>query len=97
MLTPLSYIPLFKNATALKGVSFTAVLFLALAAQAQLVTMYFLFRCPPYKRDGNIVPKPPRFIDYVNLAQMVMQWVCFGALYVSPSTSCLVFATDITF
>lgn len=85
VLTPLSYLPQCKKLLSLQttsGISVTATLILALCAQSQITTMYYLFACPPYKRDGSVVPKPPRLMDYLNLAQLLMQWLCSFLMYV---------------
>jgi hypothetical protein len=59
-----------------------AALLLALCAQAQLATIYYLWACPDFKRDGSVVPKPPLFVDYLNLVQLLVQWACSLLLYV---------------
>ncbi|KAH6682330.1 hypothetical protein F5X68DRAFT_25174 [Plectosphaerella plurivora] len=76
--TPLSNVLMCKGMLASRstnGISVTAALLLALCAQAQLATMYYLWACPPFKRYGEAVPKPPRFMDYLNLAQLIVQWI----------------------
>jgi hypothetical protein len=96
MLTPLSYLPLVRNLLALQstnGISITSTLLLALCSQAQLATMYYLWRCPDSKRDGNIVPKPPRLIDYINLSQIGMQWICSLVLYAPLALRTALFIT----
>ncbi|KAL2061187.1 hypothetical protein VTL71DRAFT_7460 [Oculimacula yallundae] len=77
-LTPMSYIPVYKSLflRSTNGVSITAAFLLALCAQAQLVTMYYLWVCPPSKRDGLVIPKPPLLMDYLNLVQLIEQWIC---------------------
>lgn len=85
VLTPLSYLPQYKTLLSTRnanGISVTAALMLALCAQSQIPTMYYLFACPVYKRDGSIIPTPPRLVDYLNLAQLLMQWLCSLLLYV---------------
>ncbi|OAL43329.1 hypothetical protein IQ07DRAFT_593125 [Pyrenochaeta sp. DS3sAY3a] len=77
--TPASYLSLFRGLFALQstnGISVTAALVLALCAQSQLATMYYLWACPPFKRDGEVVPKPPQSTDYLNLVQLLVQWIC---------------------
>ncbi|KAL2276759.1 hypothetical protein FJTKL_00424 [Diaporthe vaccinii] len=38
--------------------------------------MYYLFACPEYKKYGSVIPEPPRLMDYLNLAQLLIQWLC---------------------
>ncbi|KAH7399187.1 hypothetical protein DE146DRAFT_525984 [Phaeosphaeria sp. MPI-PUGE-AT-0046c] len=82
ILTPISYLPINRNVAGLlvnpptDGISITAALLLALCAQAQVVTMYYLWACPPFKRYGEVVPHPPRRLDYINLVQIIVQWIC---------------------
>ncbi|KAH9205250.1 hypothetical protein DL95DRAFT_492198, partial [Leptodontidium sp. 2 PMI_412] len=59
----------------------TTTLLLAPCAQAQLATMYHLWACPPFKRDGLVVPRPPLPVDYLNLVQLILQWVCSLLLF----------------
>ncbi|KAH8726132.1 hypothetical protein GQ44DRAFT_680393 [Phaeosphaeriaceae sp. PMI808] len=84
----MSYLPLYKglfNLRSTNGISITATMLLALCAQAQIATMYYLWACPPFKRDGEVVPKPPHSIDYINLLQLLVQWICSILLYHSPT------------
>ncbi|KAH7082472.1 hypothetical protein FB567DRAFT_531325 [Paraphoma chrysanthemicola] len=77
--TPLSYMPVVNGILALRstnGISIMAALLLALSAQSQIATMYYLWACPPFKRDGEVVPKPPLSTDYLNLVQLLVQWTC---------------------
>lgn len=79
LLTPLSYLPLYRGLFLLRsenGISVTATLLLALCAQSQVATIYYLWACPPFKRDGQVVPKPPLSVDYLNLVQLLLQWIC---------------------
>ncbi|KAF2168256.1 hypothetical protein M409DRAFT_53544 [Zasmidium cellare ATCC 36951] len=78
-LTILSYLPqwdkLLTSRTTTE-ISLPATLLLALSAQAQIVTMYYLFLCPPSKQYGSIISNPPTLRDWVNLAQVLVQWGC---------------------
>ena len=93
ILTPLSYLPINRNIAAMltipptKGISITAALLLALCAQSQVVNMYYLWVCNPATKWGMVVPKPPRRIDFINLAQIVTQWICAVGLCVHSITS----------
>jgi uncharacterized protein with PQ loop repeat len=87
--TVVSYIPQYTRIYALRssvGVSLTSTLFLALAAQTQLVQMYYLFAIHPDTRHGCVVPKPIKPQEWLNLAQIVAQWICSIALCVSKCT-----------
>lgn len=88
ILTPLSYLPINRNIAAMlvipptNGISISTALLLALCAQSQMVNMYYLWMSHPFKKWGMVVPKPPRRIDYINLAQITTQWICAVGLYV---------------
>ena len=85
LFTPLSYLPLYRELFILRsanGISVTAALLLALCAQSQIATIYYLWACPPFKRHGHVVPKPPLSVDYLNLVQLLLQWICSLLLYV---------------
>ena len=84
--TVASYIPQYTRIYSLRssaGISLTSTLFLALAAQTQLVQMYYLFTIHPDTRHGGVVPKPIKLQDWLNLAQIIAQWTCAVILCVS--------------
>jgi hypothetical protein len=87
MATVMSYLPQYIRISRLRstaGTSLLASFLTALAAQMQLVTMYYIFRNHSLDWDyGKIVATPPTFQDWLVLAQIVVQWACSLTLYVS--------------
>ncbi|GAB7335877.1 hypothetical protein MBLNU13_g08134t1 [Cladosporium sp. NU13] len=82
--TVASYTPQYTRIYSLRssaGISLTSTLFLALAAQTQLVQMYYLFTIHPDTRHGGVVPKPIKLQDWLNLAQIIAQWTCAVILF----------------
>jgi hypothetical protein len=64
------------------GLSLPSVLMMTLVAQAQAATMYYLFKSAPLMRYGIPIMTPPSQRDWLNLAQILTQWICSLFLYV---------------
>jgi hypothetical protein len=67
------------------GITLLASCLIALAAQTQLVSMYYIFVCHPETRYGDIIGAPPSPQNWLDLVQIVVQWVCSLIQYVSAS------------
>lgn len=88
--TVVSHVPQYIRIYAFQssaGISPTSTLLLALAAQTQVVQMYYLFAIHPDTRYGNVVPKPMKPRQWLDLAQIVVQWICSVILCVSWCTT----------
>lgn len=84
--TPLAYLPQYTRLVSLRssnGISLLASCLIALAAQTQLVSMYYIFVCHPETRYGDIIRAPPEMQNWLDLVQIVAQWVCSLIQYVS--------------
>jgi len=83
--TLVAYIPQYTRLFYLhssRGVSTTAILLLALVAQHQLVTFYYLWACHPRTMYGNVIPKALQVRDWLSLAQLLVQWACSLVMWV---------------
>jgi uncharacterized protein with PQ loop repeat len=82
-----SYLPQYIRISRLRsttGISLLASFLTALAAQMQLVTMYYIFRNHSLDWDyGRIIDTPPTIQDWLVLTQIAVQWACSLILYVS--------------
>ncbi|KAF4633686.1 hypothetical protein G7Y89_g4418 [Cudoniella acicularis] len=79
VMTFVSYLPQYHRMLTLDssaGLSVASVLSTALVAQVQIATMYYLFRSAPLMRYGIPIATPPSTRDWLNLAQILTQWVC---------------------
>lgn len=88
--TVVSHVPQYIRIYAFQssaGISPTSTLLLALAAQTQVVQMYYLFAIHPDTRYGNVIPKPIKPRQWLDLAQIVVQWICSVILCVSWFTA----------
>jgi hypothetical protein len=82
---PLAYLPQYTPIIALRssnGISLPASCLLALAAQTQLVSMYYIFVCHPETRYGDIIGASPSPQNWLDLVQIVVQWACSLIQYV---------------
>lgn len=84
IITPLTYLPqywrLFTQHST-HGTSIWATFFIALVYQAEIANMYYLFQSAPEQslpesRFGVPINTPPNLRDWINLAQILMQWTC---------------------
>ncbi|TAQ89235.1 hypothetical protein B7494_g2442 [Chlorociboria aeruginascens] len=77
--TVVSYIPQYHRLLTLgssTGLSLTNVLTTTLVAQVQTATMYYLFKSAPLMEYGIPIATPPSTRDWLNLSQILIQWVC---------------------
>jgi hypothetical protein len=77
--TPLAYLPQYTRLSTLRssdGISFLSSLLLALAAQTQVVTMYYIFMVHLEWADGSVIAHPPDAQNWVDFTQILVQWVC---------------------
>jgi len=58
------------------GISIPASFLIALVAQAQVATMYYLFNSAPDMEYGVPIATPPSTRDWLNLTQIIVQWLC---------------------
>ncbi|TGO73547.1 hypothetical protein BELL_0352g00080 [Botrytis elliptica] len=58
------------------GLSITSVLITTLMNQVQTVTTYYLFKTAPDMRYGIPIATPPSIHDWLNLSQILVQWIC---------------------
>jgi hypothetical protein len=75
--TPILHFPLHQGLFVLQSsnvISATAALLLALCVQSHIATIYYLWACLSYKRDGKkMVPGPPSLLDQLNLVQLLLR------------------------
>jgi len=63
------------------GLSISSILMATLVAQAQTMTMYILLKAPPEKRSDTPIATPPSTRDWLNIAQILTQWICSLILF----------------
>jgi hypothetical protein len=86
--TAASYIPQYHRLLTLgssTGFSVASVLIATLVAQVQAATMYYLFKASPLMESGAPVATPHSARDWLNLFQILVQWICSLFLYVRTS------------
>ena len=64
------------------GLSLPSVLMMTPVAQGQTATMYYLFKSASDMRYGVPIMTPPSQRDWLNLTQILTQWICSLFLYV---------------
>ncbi|KAJ6783247.1 hypothetical protein PWT90_07493 [Aphanocladium album] len=73
------------------GLSLPSVLMNTLVAQVQTGTMYYLFKSAPEMRYGIPIDTPPSLRDWLNLTQILTQWICslflFALVIYLPASS----------
>lgn len=78
-MTIFSYIPQYYRLLILgssTGLSIASVLITTLVPQVQMATMWFLFKSAPLMRYNIPIATPTSTRNWLNLAQIVTQWVC---------------------
>ncbi|RFU26465.1 hypothetical protein B7463_g9859, partial [Scytalidium lignicola] len=64
---------------------------MTLVAQGQTATMYYLFKSAPLMRYGVPIMTPPSQRDWLNLTQILTQWICslflFALVIYLPTSS----------
>ena len=86
IVTFVSYIPQYHrllNFGSSAGLSITSVLTTTLVAQVQTATMFYLFKSAPLMEYGIPIATPPSTRDWLNLSQILVQWICSLLLYVT--------------
>ncbi|KAF7913459.1 uncharacterized protein EAE98_011484 [Botrytis deweyae] len=82
--TFISYIPQYQRMLTLSssaGLSIASVLIITLMNQVQTVTTYYLFKTAPDMRYGIPIATPPSIHDWLNLSQILVQWICSLLLF----------------
>lgn len=85
VVTIISYIPQYQRLLTVgssAGLSIASILTMTLVAQVQVATMYYLFTSAPHMRYGVPISTPPSTRDWLNLSQILIQWICSLFLYV---------------
>lgn len=63
------------------GISIWAALVSVVVTQAQVANIWYLFRAADDTRYGVPVATPPSLRDWLNLTQLLVQWLCSLFLY----------------
>ncbi|EED12094.1 conserved hypothetical protein [Talaromyces stipitatus ATCC 10500] len=79
VVTIISYIPQYQcllTVGSSAGISIASILTMTLVAQVQMATMYYLFKSAPLMEYGVPISTPPSTRDWLNLSQILIQWIC---------------------
>ncbi|KAF2236378.1 hypothetical protein EV356DRAFT_565530 [Viridothelium virens] len=79
VVTFVSYIPQYYRLLTFgssTGLSVAGLLTTTLVAQVQVATMYYLFKSAPLMEYGVPIATPPSTRDWLNLSQILTQWIC---------------------